>query len=92
MNYTDFIIGLITGSVLAIVVFLISRKKDNSTLNIELIQKELEEAHASNKELHARIEHLIATNASNEANLKAAQLAIEEEKALITELKIQLKS
>jgi DNA recombination protein RmuC len=92
MNYTDFIIGLITGSVLAIVVFLISRKKDNSTLNIELIQKELEEAHASNKELHARIEHLIATNASNEANLKAAQLAIEEEKALINELKIQLKN
>ena len=65
---------------------LLTRKKDSTTINLELFEREKQDDLKTIHQLQERVEQLIAANATNEANLNAANKAIELEKALIDDL------
>ena len=92
MNMIDLLIGFFAGIVFCYFMVLLTRKKDSTTLNLELFEREKQDDLKTIHQLQERVEQLIATNATNEANLSAANKAIEHEKALIDDLKLQLKN
>lgn len=91
MDILSLAIGAISGGALVAIFFLLNRKTNDNQNDVSFYKSELENAKAETNTMRVRIESLIHEIATNKTSLEAAYKALESEKLLMEDLKVNLK-